>query len=106
MCRLLHMLASAIDVHKARDLIVRHEARFFSSIQLRPGTPCLQSTGVSSKAGRPMEHARSKGVFFIFVFFKKKNYRNIFLVLGFTVLYTYRPAGGLPPGRWAVGTYM
>jgi len=32
--------------------------------------------------------------FFIFVFFKKKIYKNIFLVLGFTVLYSYRPAGG------------
>ena len=36
----------------------------------------------------------SGGVFFIFVFFKKKNYKNIFLVSGFTVLYPYRPAGG------------
>jgi len=44
-------------------------------------------------------------VFFIFVFFKK-NYKNIFLVLDFTVLYPYRPAGGLPPGKWAAGTYM
>ena len=33
-------------------------------------------------------------VFFIFAFFKKKIYRNIFLVSGFTVLYPYRPAGG------------
>ena len=32
--------------------------------------------------------------FFIFAFFKKKIYRNIFLDLGFTVLYPYRPAGG------------
>ena len=37
-----------------------------------------------------------RSVFFIFVFFKK-NYKNIFLVLGFTVLYPYRPAGD---GRW------
>jgi len=34
------------------------------------------------------------GVFFIFIFFKKQFYRNIFLVLNFTVLYPYRPAGG------------
>ena len=34
-------------------------------------------------------------VSFLFLyFFLKKNYRNIFLVLGFTVLYPYRPAGG------------
>jgi len=32
--------------------------------------------------------------FFIFAFFKEKIYRNIFLALGFTVLYPYRPAGG------------
>ena len=38
-------------------------------------------------------HSSSACVFFIFVFFKK-NYRNIFLVLGFTVLYPYRPVGG------------
>ena len=31
---------------------------------------------------------------FLFLYFSKKNYRNIFLVLGFTVLYPYRPAGG------------
>ena len=34
------------------------------------------------------------GVFFVFFIFQKKIYRNIFLVLGFTVLYPYRPAGG------------
>ena len=49
-------------------------------------------------------------VFFIFAFFKKKIYRNIFLGLGFTVLYPYRPAGGaaggLPLGRGAVGASM
>ena len=39
------------------------------------------------------------GVFFIFAFFKKKIYRNIFLVLGFTVLYPYRPAGRRGGGR-------
>ena len=33
------------------------------------------------------------GAFFVFVFFKK-NYRNIFLHSGFTVLYPCRPAGG------------
>ena len=32
--------------------------------------------------------------FFIFAFFKKILYRNIFLVLGFTVLYLCRPVGG------------
>ena len=31
---------------------------------------------------------------FLFLYFLKKIYRNIFLVLGFTVLYPYRPAGG------------
>ena len=31
---------------------------------------------------------------FLFLYFSKKNYRNIFLVLGFTVLYPCRPAGG------------
>jgi len=34
------------------------------------------------------------GVFFIFIFFKKTFYRNIFLVLDFTVLYPYRPTEG------------
>ena len=47
---------------------------------------------------------------FYFYIFQKKIYKNIFLVLDFTVLYPYRPAGGrqggLPPGRGAVGTYM
>ena len=31
---------------------------------------------------------------FYFCIFQKNFYRNIFLVLGFTVLYPYRPAGG------------
>ena len=31
---------------------------------------------------------------FYFCIFQKTNYRNIFLVLDFTVLYSYRPAGG------------
>ena len=31
---------------------------------------------------------------FLFLHFSKKNYRNIFLDLGFTDLYPYRPAGG------------
>ena len=39
-------------------------------------------------------------VFFIFTFFKKKIYRNIFLVLDFTVLYPYRPATGACRGPW------
>ena len=47
-------------------------------------------------------------VFFIFAFFKKKNYRNIFLVLDFTVLYPYRQGGGrgATTRQGAVGTYM
>ena len=41
-----------------------------------------------------MSNNRStRGVFFIFIFFEK-NYRNIFLVLDFTIIYSYRPAGG------------
>ena len=46
----------------------------------------------SPRARRP----RGQGgrVFFIFVFFLKKIYKNIFLVLGFTVLYPCRPVGG------------
>ena len=49
-----------------------------------------------SKAVRP-EAAPS--VFYIFIFFKIVFYRNIFSVSQFTVLYPYRPAGGLllPP---------
>jgi hypothetical protein len=47
-----------------------------------------------------------RGVFFIFIFFKNIFYRNIFSVSYFTVLYPYHPAGGLPPGRRAAGTYM
>ena len=54
---------------------------------------------------------------FNFYIFQKKNYRNIFLVLDFTFLYPYfyisipllpvrGAAGGLPPDRGAVGTYM
>ena len=31
---------------------------------------------------------------FLFYIFQKKNYRNVFLVSDFTVLYPYRPAGG------------
>ena len=62
---------------------------------------------------------------FLFLYFSKKNYRNIFLVLDFTVLYPYRSAGGgkelyvnknnffctevlggsLPPGRGAAGSH-
>ena len=58
---------------------------------------------------------------FLFLYFYKKNYRNIFLILDFTILYPYRPVGGgrdlyinknnffcaevlggsLPPGRGA-----
>ena len=42
---------------------------------------------------------------FLFLYFSKKIYRNIFLVLDFTVLYPYCPAGGRqgayrPAGRW------
>ena len=35
-----------------------------------------------------------KRAFFVFAFFKKFFYRNIFLDSGFTVLYPCRPAGG------------
>ena len=31
---------------------------------------------------------------FLFLYFYKKNYRNIFLILDFTILYPYRPVGG------------
>ena len=42
---------------------------------------------------------------FLFLHFsKKKIYRNIFLVLGFTVLYPFRPTGGgRGPTAWQVG---
>ena len=36
---------------------------------------------------------RAGGRLFYFCIFQKKIYRNIFLDLGFTVLYPYRPAG-------------
>ena len=37
---------------------------------------------------------RKKSASFLFLYFSKKIYRNIFLVLDFIVLYPYRPAGG------------
>ena len=45
-------------------------------------------------SARPLGAQSSCPAFFLFLYFSKKNYRNIFLVLGFTVLYPYRPAGG------------
>ena len=71
------------------------------------------SAGVSGKEGRG-QRRRTRGAAggwagtvelllrrasFLFLYFSKKNYRNIFLVLDFTVLYPYRPVG-------AVGIYM
>ena len=48
----------------------------------------------------------ARRVFFIFIFFENIFYRNIFSISQFTVLYPYRPAGGLPPSSGAAGTYM
>ena len=39
-------------------------------------------------------HASQLVRLFYFCIFQKNFYRNIFLDLGFTVLYPYRPAGG------------
>jgi len=44
------------------------------------------------------DHFRAVRLFYFYIF-QKKNYRNIFLVLDFTVLYPYRPAGGTAGGR-------
>ena len=45
--------------------------------------------------GRRAPPLAPRGAPFLFLHFsKKKIYKNIFLDLGFTVLYPYRPAGG------------
>ena len=50
------------------------------------------------------------GVFFVFAFFKKKNLQKYIFGFKFYSSIPLPPgrgaAGGLPPGRWAVGTYM
>jgi len=58
-------------------------------------------TGTLGRAcgGREERRRGSSGVFFIFIFLENIFYRNIFSISQFTVLYPYRPAGGLPPGR-------
>ena len=50
----------------------------------------LFCTRASSSAAQIYD---SDQAFFYFCIFQKKNYRNIFLVSGFTILSPYRPAG-------------
>ena len=45
-----------------------------------------------------LKHRGSPKRLFYFYIFQKKNYRNIFLVSDFTVLYPYHPAGGRQGG--------
>ena len=56
--------------------------------------PAKKNSAQFKFLAQPNVYNSTQGAFFIFVFFKKKIYRNIFLDLGFTVLYPYRPAGG------------
>ena len=58
------------------------------------GARPASTPGTRGTAGHPAQPGEPMGRFFIFIFFKIVFYRNIFLVLQFTGLYPYRPAGG------------
>ena len=79
----LHMLNSSSAIAMSKVLLVVDRPNS------RPGNGLVQGSSILSTR-----------LFFIFF---KKNYRNIFLILYFTVLYPYRPAGGRQTARQGGG---
>jgi len=72
----LHMLNSSSAIATSKVLVVVDRPNS------RPGNGLVQGSSILSTR------------LFYFYIFQKKFYRNIFLILYFTVLYPYRPAGG------------